>query len=90
MTGPPLVGERSPLSYFIKKQNLLGIPIVAQWVKIPVGVPVLAQGWQTRPVSMRMWVRSLGFAQWVENLALPELRCRLQTRLRSHIAVAVV
>ena len=30
-----------------------------------------------------------GLTQWVKDLALPELWCRSQTRLRSHIAVAV-
>ena len=31
-----------------------------------------------------------GFTQWVKDLVLPELWYRLQTRLGSHIAVAVV
>ena len=30
-----------------------------------------------------------GLPQWVEDLALPELWCRLQTQLTSGIAVAV-
>ena len=31
-----------------------------------------------------------GFIQWVKDLALPELWCRSQTRLRSQVAVAVL
>ena len=31
-----------------------------------------------------------GLAQWVKHLVCRELQCRLQTWLRSHVAVAVV
>ena len=31
-----------------------------------------------------------GIAQWVKDAVLPELWCRLQTRLESHVAVALV
>ena len=31
-----------------------------------------------------------GLAQWVKDLVLPQLWCRLQMRLRSDVAVAVV
>ena len=30
-----------------------------------------------------------GLAQWVKDLVLPELRCRLKTQLRSGMAVAL-
>ena len=54
------------------------------------GVPVMAQR-LTNPTNIDEdtdWLP--GLAQWVKDLALHKLWCRLQMRLRSHVAVAVV
>ena len=54
------------------------------------GVPVVVQ-WLTNPTRIHEFVGSIpGLAQWLRVLCYRELWCRLQTRLRSRIAVAVV
>ena len=49
-----------------------------------------AQRKQIRLVSMRIWGSIPGLTQWVKDRRCHELWCRSQTRLGSHIAVAVV
>ena len=60
-----------------KKSSGFGVAVVAQWVK--------------NPTSIHEDMDSIpGLAQWVKDPACGELQCRLQTRLRSSTAVAVV
>ena len=54
------------------------------------GVPIVAQQSRTRLVSMRTWVRSMVSFSGLRILHCHELQCRLQKRLRSYVAVAVV
>ena len=54
-----------------------GVPVLAQWKQIWLGI-------------MRLGVRSLTSLCGLRVQRCCELRCRLQTRLRSHVAVAVV
>ena len=58
-------------------KNRPGVPIVAQWKLI-------------RLVSMRRQVRSLAALSGLRIQCCRKLCCRLQTRFRSHVAVAVV
>ena len=63
------------LSLF-KKQNKIGVPLVAQQVK--------------NPTSIHEVVGLIpGLTQWVKVQRCHELWCKLQTQLRSGIAVAV-
>ena len=62
------------LSFYLKKTDS-GVPVVAQWLTN-----------MTRNNEVVGLIPSL--AQWVKDPALPELWCRLQTRLGSLIAVA--
>ena len=59
------------------KNHRIRVPIVAQWEQIQL-------------VSMRMWVRSLALLSGLGIWHCHELWCRSQTRLGSHVAVAVV
>ena len=61
-----------------------------RWVRDPeLGVPVVAQ-WLMNPTRNHEVAGSVpALAQWVNNPVLPELWCRLQTRLGSHVAVAL-
>ena len=55
-----------------------------------MGVPVVAQRVKN-PTSIHDILGLLpGLAQWVKDPALPWLWCRLQTRLGSGVAAAVV
>ena len=58
---------------------------------IILGVPVVTQ-WLTNPTRNHEVVGSIPFlAQWVKDpVSFRELWCRLQTGLRSGVAVAVV
>ena len=56
--------------------KLKGVATVAQWVKNPTSIH--------ENVGL-----ILGLTQWVKDLALPYLWCRLQMQLRSGMAVAV-
>ena len=59
-----------------EKRKKRGVPVVVQWLTNP-----------TRNHEVAGSVPAL--AQWVNDPALPELWCRLQTRLGSRIAVAL-
>ena len=61
---------------FLKKLNI-GVPIVAQWVKVRC---CLYEDVGSIP----------GLAQGVKDLALPQLRHRSQMQLRSGLAMVVV
>ena len=52
--------------------------------------PSWLRGWQTRLGTMRLRVRSLALINGLRIWCYRELWCRLQTRLRSLVAVAVV
>ena len=59
-----------------KKKKKKGVPVVVQWL--------------TNPTRNDEVAGSIpGLAQWVGNPRYRELWCRLQTQLRSRIAVAV-
>ena len=64
------------LNVFIKTP-LPGFPLVAQQVKDPTSIREDAD-------------LIPGLAQWVQDLALAELRCRSRMQLRSGVALAVV
>ena len=54
-----------------------------------LGVPIVAQ-WLTNPTSLHEVVGLIpGLTQWVRIWRCHELRCRLQTRLRSRVVMAV-
>ena len=78
---PTFTLTKQVLAFAGPLKDLLGVPIVAQWL-------------QTQLVSMRMQVQSL--AQSLASLSrlriwcCCQLLCRVQTQLRSHIAVSVV
>ena len=55
----------------------------------PQGVPVVAQQLTNSTCIHEDTGSILGLAQFVKELACPELWCHLQTWLGSHIAVAV-
>ena len=55
-----------------------------------MGVPVVAQHKRIQLVSMRMWIQSLASLSGSGIWHCHELWCRLQMRLRSFVAVAVV
>ena len=59
----------------ISKTSLLGVPVLAQWVK---------------DLALSLPGGSIpGLAQWVKDPRGPRLWCRLQMQLRSFVAVAV-
>ena len=62
---------------FIKVLTADGVPVEVQWKQIQLG-------------TMRLQVQSLALLRELRTRCCCELRCRLQTRLRSGIAVAVV
>ena len=61
----------------ISKPWGLGVPVVAQWKRIRLG-------------TMRLWVWSLAWLSGLTIRGCHELWCRLQTRLGSWVAVALV
>ena len=58
------------------KKCYKGVPVVAQWKRIRLGI-------------MRLWVRSLASLSGLKIQHCHELWCWLQTRLASHVAVAL-
>ena len=72
--------------FFVIRQILLiaqnnvvriqGLPIVVQWKQIQLG-------------TIRLWVQSLALLSRLRTRHCCELWCRLQTWLRSHIAMAL-
>ena len=62
---------------YLKEYMHIGVPIVVQWKRIQLG-------------TMRLQVQSLASLSGLRIRCCRELWCRLQTRLRSGIAVAVV
>ena len=65
------------------------LPVWRPLKKLKTGVPVVAQ-WLTNPTRNHEVLSLISDpAQWVKDLALRELWCRLQTRLRSHMAVVL-
>ena len=64
-------------------------PITHAHMKIPSGVPVVAQ-WLTNLTRNHEVSGSIpSLVHWVKDRRCCELWCGLQTQLRSHIAVAV-
>ena len=59
-------------------------------LSISPGVPVVAQQKRIRLGTLRLWVRSLALLSELRIRHCRELWCRLQMRLESRIAVAVV
>uniref|UniRef100_A0A480HJX6 Uncharacterized protein n=1 Tax=Sus scrofa TaxID=9823 RepID=A0A480HJX6_PIG len=70
------LSARSYLRPLLKKNESLGVPIVAQWKQIRLG-------------TMRLRVRSLPLLSGLTIRRCRELWCRLQTRLGSRVAVAL-
>ena len=66
------------------KNSCFGVRIVAHWSEDLTRHFSKADIW----IAMRTWVPSLASLSGIQRCH--ELRCRLQTRLRSHVAVAVV
>ena len=64
-------------------------PMEGPFTNSSLAVPILAQGLQTQLVSMRMCVHSLALLRGLKIRHCQDLWCRLQTQLRSCIAVAV-
>ena len=58
--------------------------------KSQVGIPIVAQGLRTQLVCMGMWIQSLTILSGLKIQHCTKLRCRLQKKLRSSVAMAVV
>ena len=76
-----IYGIKYVCKIFVKRQPIRNI--------IP-GVPVVAQQERIQPGAMRLWVRSLASLSGLKIWCCRELWCRLQTWLRSGVAVASV
>ena len=74
------------LKSFLWKNYPLSIPL---HMYTYIGVPILAQQKRIWLVSMRTRVRSLALLSGLKIRHCRELRCRLQTRLGSRVAVAL-
>ena len=67
----------SIIAVLLYLRNFMRVPMAVQWERIQL-------------VSMRMQVRSLASLSGLRTQRCHELWCRLQIRLRPHVAVAVV
>ena len=87
------LNQLSSRGLFRKISELLGIvqTTVTNNDKVHKGLggPVVAQQKQIRLGAMRLQVRSLALLSGVRIWCCHELWCRSQTRLESHIAVAL-
>ena len=91
------VGDCSQQYYIVcltcaKKVDLVFLPPAPRHtpMKIKKGVPVMTQWKRIRLGTMRLQVPSLASLSGLRIRHCCGLWCRLQTQLRSHVAVAVV
>ena len=83
------------ISFILKNLNRLNVFFTLLFIEPKFlsrlqGVPIVAQWKRMQPVSMRMQVQPLALLSGLGIQCCCELWCRLQMRLRSHVAVSVV